>query len=173
VSSLSLRGRHDADDAELCTHVVGVVSSLSLRGRIRHDADADKVDVCAHVVGVVSSSPRHGHMGPRRRRRIAVAATWPNVSASLPWPGHMGPRRHCCVANTMLTTRLSRPMCPRRRCRVIRLAGGGAAAKSVHRHLKLASQSARGMGPMGGDDSLRDPGNREETEPLARDLGPG
>ena len=124
-------------------YIVGVLSSL-LPGR----HGADDVDPCAHVASVISSSLRHGHMGWHRRCDLAA---WPALP---PWPGHMGPHCCCCVADMMLTTQISGPMCPRCRCHVVRLAGGGAAAMRVHQHLKLASQSVRGMGPMSGDDSV-------------------
>jgi len=54
----------------------------------------------------------------------------------------------------MLTTQISGLCAHVVAVMFVRLAGGGAAAMRVHQHLKLASQSVRGMGPMSGDDSV-------------------
>src|SRR6266404_5754795 len=106
---------------------------------------------CHQCCIVVAAAWAHGPASSASYRRRCNLAAWPVLP---PWPGHMGLRCRCCMADTMLTTRISGPMCPHRCRRVVGLAGGGATAMRVHQHLKLASQSVRGMGPMGGDDSV-------------------
>src|SRR6266404_3802003 len=60
--SLLLCGQHDTDDTGLCAHIIGIMSSLSLRGRTRHDA-------AGHVPTLSASCRRCGYLAKRARAK--------------------------------------------------------------------------------------------------------